>query len=90
MDQNKAIRDEVCKAAARLGAGVVKSEQICSLPPAEVYDALMEIGADRFLLTAVGSWGYKSDEDVLEQLKRWNRGLHAFEHVNARKGGKRG
>jgi hypothetical protein len=44
MDQRKAILDELCNAAERLGGD---GEQIRALPRAKIYDALEDLGADR-------------------------------------------
>jgi hypothetical protein len=54
MDLNDAILDEMCKAAERLGGD---GEEIRALPQARIYDALDDLGADRYLLAVVGSWG---------------------------------
>jgi len=74
MDHGKAIRDELCKAAGRLGARVAEVGQICSLPRGEIHDALEDLGADRLLLVLVAAWGeWMDDADLLESLKEWNR-----------------
>ena len=87
MDQQQAILDELSRAAERLGGD---GERIRALPQAEIYEALEDLGADRFLLAFVGSWGDTlSDADVLEGLKGWNRGATPLDRVIASTGGKR-
>jgi hypothetical protein len=74
MDCEKAIRDELGKAAGRLGAGAEVCEKIRSLACAELYRALEELGADRLLLAFVCAWSESSDDaGVLESLKQWNQ-----------------
>jgi hypothetical protein len=90
MDQHKAILDEVCKAAERLGGD---RERIRALPRARLYDALEDLGADRYLLSFVGSWGdTMNDGEVLKELRAWNRngGRFRFDRLIASTGGKRG
>ena len=85
MDLNEAILDELCKAAERLGGD---GEQIRALPRAKIYDALEDLGADRHLLAAAGSWGDTlNDDQVLASLQRWNRGEPPLDHVIASTGG---
>jgi hypothetical protein len=85
MDQHNAILDELCKAAERLGGD---AEQIRGLPRAQIYDALEDLGADRFLLAFVGSWGDTLDDaQVLASLQRWNRGELPLDSVTASTGG---
>jgi hypothetical protein len=89
MDQRKAILDELCNAAERLGGD---GEQIRALPRAKIYDALEDLGADRYLLGFVGSWGDTlNDGQVLKELQEWNRygGHFRFERLIATTGGKR-
>ena len=75
MDYEKAIRDELCRAAGRLGAGAEAREKIQGLPRAELYCALERLGADRLLLAFVSAWSESSDDlGVLESLKQWNSG----------------
>jgi len=39
----------------------------------KIYDTLEALGADPYLLGAVGSWGNTIDDDeVLGELRRWN------------------
>jgi hypothetical protein len=74
----EAILDELCRAAERLGAD---GERIRALPRAEIYDALEDLEADRFLLGIVGSWGDTlNDDQVLVALQRWNRGEPPFDY----------
>ena len=74
MDQDKAIRDQLCKAAKGLGARVAEVEQISSLPRSELYGALKGLGADRILLALVSRWGKSIDDaDLLKSLRAWNR-----------------
>ena len=88
MGHDKAIRDELCKAAERLGGD---GARIRTLPRGEIYDAMEDLGADRHLLAAVGSWGDTlSDGEVLASLRRWNRDEPPFDYVIASTGGKRG
>jgi len=48
----------------------------------EISTALERLGADRFLLATVGSWGDTlSEEDVLDQLRTWNLGLPPLDEV---------
>jgi hypothetical protein len=75
---DEAILDELCKAAERLGAD---GDRIRALPRAELYDALEDLEADRFLLAIVGSWGDTlSDDQVLAAVQRWNRGEPPFDY----------
>jgi hypothetical protein len=88
MDTHGAILVELSRAAERLGGD---GDRIRALPRAEIYDALDDLGADRYLLAFVGSWGdTMSDADVLEELKRWNRGEPPLDRVIASTGGKSG
>ena len=71
MRHDKAIRDELCKAAELLGGDGVR---IRALPRVRLYDALEDLGADRYLLSFVGSWGdTMNDGEVLKELQAWNR-----------------
>jgi len=78
------------KAAERLGGD---RERIRALPRARLYDALEDLGADRYLLGFVGSWGdTMNDGEVLKELRAWNRngGRFRFDRLIASTGGKRG
>jgi hypothetical protein len=80
------ILDELCHAAERLGGN---AERIRALSRAEIYDALEDLDADRYLLAVVGSWGDTLDDDqVLASLQRWNRGEPPLDHVIASTGGR--
>lgn len=73
MDYENAIRDELCAAAARLGAGAAEQEPLRSLPRAELYRALEKLGADGLLLAVARDWSESGDDaGVLQSLKQWN------------------
>jgi hypothetical protein len=86
MEHDRAIRDEVAAAAEHLGAD---GEEFRALARARLYEALEDLGADGFLLAAVGSWGDTlTDGEALDQLRRWNRGDPPFDHLIASTGGR--
>ena len=89
MDHHKAIRDELARAAERLGAD---GDEIRGLSRSRLYKVLEDLGADRYLLAFVGSWGNTmSDRQVLKELQEWNRsgGHFRFDRLIASTDGKR-
>src|SRR5262245_57584841 len=81
VDHEEAIRDEIGRAAERLGGDGL---MVRALPQAQIYEALDDLGADGFLLAYVNSWGDSmSDADELEGLRRWNRGEPPLDRVIA-------
>jgi hypothetical protein len=71
MDHRTAILDELRQATERLGGD---GERIRTLPRAQIYSELEDLGADRLLLAFVRSWGSTMDDaDVLRSLQEWNR-----------------
>jgi hypothetical protein len=69
----KAIRFEICKAIESLGAPTKLLEAVRGGTKEALYEAAERLGADRFLLGAIGSWGDTlSDDEVLQELRDWN------------------
>jgi hypothetical protein len=69
MDLTVDIVSEIQRAMKTLGA----PEDVEASAALSVYRDMEELGADRELLAAVGSWGDSlDDEDVLEMLREWN------------------
>lgn len=71
----KAIRSEILTAIALLGGA---PELLATLELAgkdEMYRAAERLGADRYLLASIGSWGDTlEDAEVLSDLREWTVG----------------
>ena len=66
-DIDREIADELYRAAEKLNPGAR------TVPLDELYEELILMGADPFLLGIAGSWGDTlNDEEVLEVLRDWN------------------
>jgi hypothetical protein len=73
MKLDHAIRAEIARAAASLGASFAEAERISSGSRSEVYRALAGLGADRLLLALVATWRDSNDElGVLNSLREWS------------------
>jgi hypothetical protein len=73
-DIEQLIRSEIYKALESLGGPPeLLAATINGASKAEIYDAAERLGADRYLLAAIGSYRQTlSDDEVLEELRRWN------------------
>jgi hypothetical protein len=68
------IRREIAKAVAWLGGTPKLVASLRGASKRRLYDALELLGADRELLRAVGAWlDTWTDEEVLADLREWNR-----------------
>lgn len=75
------IRAQISRAAERLGA---EEDEMRAVPRDKLYDTLEALGADRFLLAIVGSWGdCASEAETLAHLERWNAGGPGLDEVYA-------
>jgi len=88
MELDHAIRQEIARVAAGLGASVADAGQIACRSRADVYCALSDLGADRLLLALVGSWRDSNDElGVLNSLRELNsNGCFKFFRLPPRNG----
>ena len=69
------IRSEIAKAVRELGGSAELVATIEGKTKEEMYDAAERLGADRYLLAAMGSWrGTLTDKQVLADLREWNAG----------------
>jgi len=72
----QAIKDEMRKALASLGASpklLASVDAAEKLHPRALYRAAERLGADRWLLAAIGSFrDTLSDQAVLRELRDWN------------------
>jgi hypothetical protein len=67
------IRSEIAKAVRSLGGPARLVATIEGKTKDEMYRAAEQLGADRFLLAAIGSWrDTMGDEDALRELRDWN------------------
>jgi hypothetical protein len=67
------IRSEIAKAVRHLGGSPQLVATIEGKTKDEMYDAAESLGADRYLLATIGSWGDTlTDDRVLANLKKWN------------------
>jgi hypothetical protein len=72
MKLDHAIRTEIARAAAGLGANRAEAERISGRPRDEIHRALADLGADRLLLALVAAWRDSNDElGVLNSLREW-------------------
>jgi hypothetical protein len=72
------IRSEIAKAVRELGASAELVATIEGKTKDEMYDSAKQLGADRYLLATIGSWGDTiEDADVLSMLREWNAGAAA-------------
>ncbi len=73
-DVEQFIRRELYKAIESLGGSPeLVAATINGASKEEVYDAAQRLGADRYLLAAIGSWGdTPDDEQVLQDLRDRN------------------
>lgn len=66
------ITAQIRNALQKLGADPALAQMVAA-DPHLAYDALEKLGADRFLLAAVGSWADTADDEtVLSLLREWN------------------
>ena len=73
MKLDHAIRAEIVRAAASLGASLAEAERISNGSRSEIYRALAGLGADRLLLALVATWRDSNDElGVLNSLREWS------------------
>jgi len=83
MKLDDAIRAEVARAAAGLGANRADAERISSGSRSEIHRALSGLGADRLLLALLATWRDSGDElGVLNWLREWiaNGDFKYFRH----------
>jgi len=72
-DIEREIRSEIAKAVRDLGGSPEIVSTIEGKTKAEMYDGAESLGADRYLLAAIGSWGDTlTDQQVLQELRAWN------------------
>jgi hypothetical protein len=67
------IRREILKAVEWLGGSPAVLARLRGADKRKLYEALEKLEADRELLAAVGSWlDTWTDDQVLEELRKWN------------------
>lgn len=72
-ETEREIRSEIAKAIQSLGASPELVATIEGKTKLQMYHAATRLGADRYLLAAIGSWGDTMDDaDVLRDLRTWN------------------
>jgi len=81
------IRREILKAIEWLGGSPEFLASLRGASKRRLYDALESLGAARELLATVGSWlDTWTDEQVLDELQRWNRDAAADALETVRQG----
>ena len=71
-DLERAIRLYITKAIELIGAAPDQLAALDGVGKDELYAAAERLGADRFLLAIIGSWGDTlDDEEVIEDLRQW-------------------
>ena len=87
MSYSDAIRAEILEALQWLGASPDLLALLKGADKDRLYDAAEKLGADRYLLGDIGSWGdTMEDADVLEMLREWNEGEQAEALQTVRRG----
>lgn len=68
-----AIRLYILKAIELLGGSPAQLAALDGARKEALYDTAAQLGADRYLLAAIGSWGDTlSDQEALQELRGWN------------------
>lgn len=71
---SRKIVSEISTALKDIGADEKLLLKIKSWPVDKIYTAAEELKADPMLLAFIGSWGDTlTDEEILEELQKWNR-----------------